>query len=201
MDEHAFWYLTRATGLVAFVLLTVSVSLGLVMTGKVSTRLRRNAAYDIHRFVAMLTLAVTALHTLIVLPDQYIGFSVWELLVPFASPYRVTYMALGTISLYLMIIVIGSFYARPLVPYRAWRAIHYATFAVFVMALTHGIGAGSDSGEIWAQALYWTAAGIAVALLAVRLRRALGGRLRAAQIDGGVALRVDPDMASRVRHS
>jgi predicted ferric reductase len=143
------------------------------MTGKVGGRLRRNACYDIHRFVALLTLILTVVHTLIVLPDAYIGFSIWELLVPFASPYRPAYMALGTLALYLMVIVIATFYLRPLVPYRAWRAIHYTTFAVFVMALAHGIGSGSDTGAVWALGLYCSAGGLVVALLCLRIRRSI----------------------------
>ncbi|HLG12212.1 MAG TPA: ferric reductase-like transmembrane domain-containing protein [Dehalococcoidia bacterium] len=171
--DQAFWYLTRATGLVSFVLLTGSVALGLLMTGKAASRLRRNATYDLHRFVALLTLILTVVHTFIVLPDAFIGFSVWELLVPFASPYRATYMALGTLSLYLMGVVIATFYMRPFVPYSAWRAIHYATFAVFVMALVHGIGAGSDGGTVWAQALYWASGGLVLALLGLRVAKSL----------------------------
>jgi predicted ferric reductase len=186
VDGHAFWYLTRATGLVSFVLLTGSVSLGLLMTAKVSSRLRRNAAYDIHRFVALLTLVATVVHVFIVLPDEFIGFSVWQLLVPFASPYEPTFMALGTLALYTMGVIVATFYMRPLVPYAAWRAIHYATFGVFVMALAHGIGAGSDSGTFWAQGLYWAGGGMLVVLLAMRLWKLRGtravGRLPAAVV-------------------
>jgi predicted ferric reductase len=118
-------------------------------------------------------LAITLAHTFIVLPDRYIGFSVWELLVPFASPYRPDYMALGTLALYTMALVVVSFYLRPLVPYKAWRALHYATFAVFIMALAHGVGAGSDTGLAWAQGLYLIGGGLVLALAAVRLGRAV----------------------------
>jgi predicted ferric reductase len=176
VDDHAFWYLTRATGLVSFVLLTASVSLGLLMTAEVSSRLRRNAIYDIHRFVALLTLMLTVVHVFIVLPDEFVGFTVWELLVPFASPYEPASMALGTLALYAMGVVVATFYMRPLVPYAAWRAIHYATFGVFVMALAHGVGAGSDSGTSWAQGLYGAGGGIVVVLLAMRLWRIRGAR-------------------------
>jgi predicted ferric reductase len=176
--EHAFWYLTRASGLVAFVLLTASVSLGLLMTGKASGVMRRNVAYDIHRFVALLTLCLTVAHTVIVLPDAFVGFTVWDLLIPFASPYRPTFMALGTLALYVMGVVIATFYLRPLVPYSAWRAIHYATFAVFVMALAHGVGAGSDSGTVWVQALYVAGGSIVLVLLIARVRMTLAAARR-----------------------
>ena len=188
--EHAFWYLTRATGLVSFVLLTASVSLGLVMTGKLSGRLRRNATYDVHRFVALLTLILTVVHTFIVLPDAFVGFSLWELLVPFASPYEPTYMGVGTLALYLMVVTIATFYLRPLVPYAAWRAIHYATFAVFVMALVHGIGAGSDSGTVWAQAMYWGGGGIVLALLVRRIGTSIAAGVRPREAEVAASLSV-----------
>jgi predicted ferric reductase len=70
-------------------------------------------------------------------------------------------------------VVIATFYLRPLVPYAAWRAIHYATFAVFVMALAHGIGAGSDSGTVWAQGLYLAGGSIVLVLLVARVRATL----------------------------
>jgi predicted ferric reductase len=189
---HEFWYLTRATGLVSFVLLTASVSLGLLMTAKASSRLRRNAIYDIHRFLALLTLMLTVVHVFIVLPDDFIGFSVWELLVPFASPYEPGFMALGVLALYLMGVVVATFYMRPLVPYPVWRAVHYATFGVFVMALAHGIGAGADSGTYWAQGMYFAGGGAVVVLLARRLLRSRAGLRRAPSTDEQAPRLVSP---------
>ncbi|HWC28495.1 MAG TPA: ferric reductase-like transmembrane domain-containing protein [Dehalococcoidia bacterium] len=167
--DHTFWYLTRALGFVAFVLLSASVALGLVMTSGWPARLRRNVVYDIHRFVALLTLILTVLHAFIVLPDGFIGFSVAELLIPFASPYEPAFMALGTLSLYLMAIVIATFYLRPFVPYSAWRAIHYGTSVVYLLALVHGIGAGTDSDVAWAWIVYWVSGLTVVMLLAIRV--------------------------------
>ena len=155
MNEHGFWYLTRAAGFVAYLLLFASVVMGLLMTaGFIQRIVARNRLYDLHRFVSLLTLGVTVFHVLIVLPDDYIGFSVRELLLPFASPYEPFFMALGVFSLYLMAIAIGSFYLRPLVPYSRWRALHYTTFGVFILAFAHGIGGGTDADATWARGLY-----------------------------------------------
>jgi predicted ferric reductase len=153
--DHTYWYLTRAAGFVAYVLLFISVSFGLAMTSDiVECWVRRYRLYDLHRFLSILTLAATALHLLIVLPDRYIGFSLYELLVPFASPYRPAYMALGLFGFYALAIVVLSFYARHLISYRGWRILHYATFGAFVLALVHGAGAGTDTASTWAQYLY-----------------------------------------------
>src|SRR6266480_1885643 len=127
--DHTYWYLTRASGLVAYGLLFASASFGLVMTGDLTPRwLQRFRVYDLHRFLALVTLGVTVFHIVIVLPDKFIGFSVPELLVPFASSYEPLYMALGVFAFYVSVIVTGAFYLRPRVSYRTWRLVHYATF-------------------------------------------------------------------------
>ena len=153
--DHTFWYLTRTAGIVAYMLLFFSVTLGLMMTTGLFDRIvARFRVYDVHRFLSLLTLGVTLFHVFIVLPDEYIGFSVPELLIPFASPYEPLFMALGVVSLYVMIIAIGAFYLRPLVSYPVWRLLHYTTFGVFVLALVHGLGAGTDSDAGWMLWLY-----------------------------------------------
>lgn len=169
---HTYWYLTRATGFVAYLLLFASVALGLLMTTDLfPRRLERFRVFDLHRFIAILSLALSVFHALIVLPDAFIGFTLPELLVPFASPYRATWMALGTLSLYLSVIVIGSFYLRPLVPYAAWRALHYLTFVVFAMAVAHGAGAGTDTQSMWARDMYAVTGFVVFDLLVIRLVR------------------------------
>ena len=174
--DHTYWYLTRATGLVSYVLLFSSVTLGLLLTGDLMSRwLQRYRVYDVHRFLALITLGLTAVHVFIVLPDRYLRFSLFELLAPFASPYRSAYMALGAFAFYVMIIVVGAFYLRPRVTYRGWRLLHYATFAVFTLALVHGAGAGVDAGSVWSRAMY-AVTGLTVFNLTVH--RALKGSTR-----------------------
>jgi predicted ferric reductase len=169
---HTYWNLTRATGFVAYLLLFASVALGLLMTTDLfPRRLERFRVFDLHRFIAILSLALSVFHALIVLPDAFIGFTLPELLVPFASPYRATWMALGTLSLYLSVIVIGSFYLRPLVPYTAWRALHYLTFVVFAIAVAHGAGAGTDTQSVWARDMYAVTGFVVFDLLVIRLVR------------------------------
>ena len=187
--DHTFWYLTRAAGFVAYLLLFSAISLGLLLTGGLPGRLQRFQTYDLHRFLALLALAVTLFHVLIVLPDRFIGFTVAELLLPFASPYEPLYMYLGVFSLYLLVIVIGSFYLRSLVSYRIWRYIHFSTSAAFALALVHGLGAGSDASTGWALAVYGVTGS---AVLVLTARRIFGGRTR------GLSPR--PSISGRHRH-
>jgi predicted ferric reductase len=174
--DHTYWYMTRASGFVAYMLLFAAVVFGLSMTGDLVSRwLARFRVYDLHRFLSLLALAAAVFHALIVLPDRYIGFSLFELLIPFASPYRPFYMALGAFSLYLAAFIAGTFYLRRLVPYRVWRLIHYATFGAFALALVHGAGAGTDTAAAWPPYLYAATGLIAFNLL---VYRALKGSAR-----------------------
>jgi predicted ferric reductase len=174
--DHTYWYLTRASGFVAYLLLFASVTLGLSMTGDVVERwLRRYRVYDLHRFLSLFTLLVTAFHVLIVLPDEFIAFSPIELLVPFASPYEPLFIALGGFSLYLTGFIVATFYLRSVIPYPAWRLIHYATFGAYVLALAHAIGAGTDTEAAWARYLYAVTALVVFNLL---VYRALKGSAR-----------------------
>jgi len=169
---HTYWYLTRAAGIVAYLLLFASVALGLIMTTDLfPRRLERFRVFDLHRFIAILALTLSVFHALIVLPDAFIGFTLPELLVPFASPYRATWMALGVFALYLSVIIVASFYLRPLVRYAAWRTLHYLTFVVFVMAVAHGAGAGTDTQSLWARDMYAATGFVVFDLLVIRLFR------------------------------
>jgi DMSO/TMAO reductase YedYZ heme-binding membrane subunit len=93
-------------------------------------------------------------HALIMLPDPYAQFKLWELLVPFATHYRPFAVGAGAIALYGSLIVSASFYLKRFIGQQGWRWVHYATFPLFVLAMVHGIYAGSDSGEAWAQLTY-----------------------------------------------
>jgi sulfoxide reductase heme-binding subunit YedZ len=174
--DHTYWYLSRAAGIVAYLLLFTGTVLGLLMTGGVSDRwVARNRVYDLHRFVSLLTLGVILLHAVVVLPDQYFSFSLIELFVPMASPYRPEFMAAGVLSLYLTGAIIATFYLRRLMSYPVWRLVHYSTFAGFSLALAHGIGSGTDTDAPWMQYLY---AGTALIVFNLAVYRALKGSAR-----------------------
>jgi sulfoxide reductase heme-binding subunit YedZ len=178
VTDHTFWFLTRASGLLAYVLLFGALSLGLSMTGDLlEGRVRRYRVYDLHRFLSLLALAVLLFHALIVLPDDYIGFSLAELLLPFASPYEPLYMGLGALSLYITALIVASFYAIHRIGYRTWRLLHYTTGLAFVLALVHGIGAGTDTAAAWVRYLY---AGTGVVAFNLAVWRLLKGSARGA---------------------
>jgi hypothetical protein len=164
------WYLSRAAGITAYLLLTGTTVLGLALSTRIAgRRLARPVIFGLHEQLAWLGLAATGLHLGALLADSYIPFRVTDLLIPFASPYRPGAVALGVLALYLSAVITGSFYVRSCVGYRTWRAIHMASFATFALATAHGIFAGSSTAQPWMQALYLGSGAIVVFLTNYRL--------------------------------
>lgn len=172
--NHEYWYLSRAAGFAAYGLLFSSVALGLLTRTRLLERaLRRNRTFDLHRFVSLLAVVFTLFHVYILLGDGFFSFSVWQLSFPFISPYRMWAMTAGVAATYLLVIVVASFYVRQFIGYRAWRAIHFATFALFALAAAHGITSGTDTGEAWAKTTYVATIVVVMALLFYRLQHRL----------------------------
>jgi predicted ferric reductase len=159
------WYLSRAAGITAYLLLSATTVLGLAIATRIADRwLARPTVFALHEHLAWLGLAATGLHLGALLGDSYLPFRLDDLLIPLAAPYRPTAVAMGVIALYLSIVITGSFYVRARLGQRAWRAIHTASFATYVLATGHGVLAGSSTTQPWMQWLY-LASGAAVLFL------------------------------------
>jgi predicted ferric reductase len=167
-DPKAYWYLSRASGLVAYVLLWLSMVCGLIMTNRLARVWPGGpTAFDLHQHASLLGLAFALFHGLILLGDHYINFTLVGLLTPFgAGDYRPLWVGLGQIGFYVLALVSLSFYVRKNIGQRAWRLIHLGSFALFVLALAHGLASGTDSGDPWVAGLYW-ASGASVLFMTV----------------------------------
>lgn len=153
----------------AYGLLTASVAIGIVVSLKWrSPRWTRFITTELHRFVTLLALVFTALHTVMVAIDPFIRFTPLEVLVPLVSHYRPLWIALGIVGAYLLIAVYLSEWVRPHVGYAWWRRFHYLSFVAFVLALVHGLGTGSDSRTPWAIGVYAASVVLVGALISVR---------------------------------
>jgi predicted ferric reductase len=170
-SPHAFWYLSRASAGVAYVLVWLSMIFGLLITNKLA-RLWPGGpvAFDLHQYFSLLGLAFALFHALILMGDQYIQYSLIQVLTPFASTaYRPLWVGLGQIGFYLLGIVVLSFYVRRRITPRVWRIVHYISFVVFSLALLHGIKSGTDSTNQLAVSFYWTTGGLLVFFFIYRL--------------------------------
>jgi predicted ferric reductase len=168
---HAFWFLSRASALVAYLLLWLSMCLGMMITNKLA-RLWPGGpvAFDLHQHTSLLGVAFALFHGLILLGDQYIHTNLLHTVIPFGmKEYQPFWVGLGQLGFYLMVIVSFSFYVRKQITPRIWRLIHYLSFASFLMALAHGITSGSDTSAAWTQGMYWFTGGSFLFLFVFRL--------------------------------
>ena len=168
--DPTFWVLARASGLLAYALLTASVLAGLVLKARpFGTTPRPAVVTDLHRFLALLGLGALALHGLALLLDTVVPISLGDLLVPGIAPYRPLATGLGVLAAELMLVVYVSFPLRKRIGTRAWRRLHWATYLIFALATVHGLAAGTDSGTTWALGLYGAATGAVLAATAWRI--------------------------------
>ncbi len=156
--RKAYWHLARSSGIVAYFLLWFSTAMGLLITNRMARIWPGGPyAFDLHQFASLLALAFTGFHAIILLGDDYIGYTLGQILIPFAATgYQPVATALGQIAFYLAILVIASFYVRSHIGRKTWRLIHYSSFLVFILITLHGVKAGTDAATLWP--LYLTSA-------------------------------------------
>jgi predicted ferric reductase len=166
-----YWYLSRATAFVSLSLLWLSMALGLAMTNKMA-RLWPGAAaaFAIHEYVSLLGLGFAVFHAIVILGDDYINFTLLQLLIPFSTvDYRPFWVGIGQLAFYTWLILALSFYIRPLIGQKFWRFLHYASFGMYLMGIFHGLFSGTDTSAGWAQTYYWISAGSLLFLLTYRI--------------------------------
>ncbi|MFL5824689.1 MAG: ferric reductase-like transmembrane domain-containing protein [Solirubrobacteraceae bacterium] len=184
LGPSAYWYLTRATGAVALVLLTISVILGVLGTVRFSApRWPRFAIDRLHRDVSLLVIVLIALHVVTTVLDGFAPITLLDGVIPFVSPYRPLWLGLGTLSFDLLIALVLTSLLRRRLGYRSWRAVHWLAYASWPVAVLHGLGTGTDTKQWWM--LLLTAACVAAVLAAVLAR--LGRTERAPAGIRGVA--------------
>jgi predicted ferric reductase len=170
-DPKGFWYLSRASAFVGLTLLWFSMAFGLSMTNRMA-RLWPGGptAFAIHEFTSLLGLGFALFHGLILMGDHYIGYTLSQVLVPFASlNYRPFWVGIGQLVFYFWGIIALSYYLRKLMGKNAWRLVHYLSFFTFAVAILHGLTSGTDSGTAWAQGVYWFTSGSLLFLLIYRV--------------------------------
>lgn len=139
------WYGVRGAGVAAYLVLWLTAAAGLCLARRVALPwLPAGALYFLHQ-LGDLALSLGVLHALLLLGDRFAGFTPATLAIPFQASYRPLWTGLGIVALYLGATVQWSIHLRPRIGYRAWRRIHFLSYAVFGLALLHGLEAGSDS--------------------------------------------------------
>jgi hypothetical protein len=147
------WYVARSAGIVAYMLMSTSVVIGVLMSARARFTWPRFAVEEVHRFLAIVTGVFIVLHGVALLADRVVPISVMQLVIPFRTAYRPFGVGLGITSALLLLAVSISNLLRKRMPFRFWRRIHYVTLAVWLTATAHGLLAGTDRQDFWFIAL------------------------------------------------
>jgi predicted ferric reductase len=168
------WYVARSAGLMSWALLTASVLLGLAMTTKFLGHGRRPRPVwllDLHRYLGGLAVVFVGVHVGGVLLDSYVPFKWLYVVVPFTSHWRPVAIAWGVVGLYLLAAVEVTSLLRRHLPRQVWRATHFASFPLFLVATIHGLTAGTDTGTWLFEGVAAVAISAVAALTALRIAR------------------------------
>ena len=148
------WYLTRGTGIVALVLLTASMALGIMEVNRwASPRWPRFVTAGLHRNLSLLSVAFVGVHVATTILDGFAPIGWLDAVIPFRSPYRPLWLGLGTVAVDLLLALVVTSLLRARLGYRVWKAVHWAAYACWPVALVHGLGTGTDIRRGWALAV------------------------------------------------
>ena len=149
MTNSTVWYFARSAGIVAYLLLSSSVLVGVLMASRARFTWPRFAVEEVHRFLAILTGVFIALHGGALLLDSVVPIGLVQEVVPFTSGYRPLAVGLGVTAMLLVAAVGIANGLRQKLPYAAWRKLHYLTLPAWLLASFHGVLAGTDARDPW----------------------------------------------------
>jgi len=187
----ALWYLTRATGAVTLLLLTISLVIGVANVGRLQLPgWPRFVIEGVHRNVSLLAIVLLAVHIVTTLLDPFAGVHVLDAVIPFTGSYRPVWLGFGALASDLMIAIAVTSVVRRRLGHGVWRAVHWLSYLCWPVAVLHTVGTGSDVKQVWLLAL--TAACVVAVLVAVWARVGFGWpaqrRLRGTAVAASVAL-------------
>ncbi len=183
-SSTAYWYLTRASGVVSLLLLTLVVALGVVDVTRVSTPYWPRFLTDaVHRRASMLALVFLTIHIITSVLDTYAPISLVDAFIPFHSAYRPLWLGLGAAAFDLLLAVLITSLLRARIGAGNWRLIHWLAYACWPLAVIHGLGTGSDVRQTWMLAVDVICVAVVIAAVWVRVAappstRAPQGRAR-----------------------
>ena len=196
MTSQFWWWVARSSGMVAAVLIALTLVWGLLLTTKAIPRKGMPAwLTDMHRMLGGLAVAFIAVHTVALFLDSYAHFAWAELFVPFQSAYRAGAVAWGIGAFWLLLVVEGTSLLQRRMPRKLWRGLHFLSYPVAVMVACHAMTAGTDAGNPLFRAVTFGLLAVLAALTAYRVvsgrRRGVGGAARATPVDRLGPTRVD----------
>jgi predicted ferric reductase len=154
-SKQLWWYVTRSSGIIAYLLLWLSMVWGLAVPSRIAAPLLDGVyIFDFHQFISLLSIGFALVHILVLTLDRYLPYSTLQILVPFLSPYRPLWVGIGVISFYIIALVTITFYLRKRIGMSAFRAIHVLSLLGYLGITLHGLYAGTDAPLLAMQLIY-----------------------------------------------
>lgn len=171
MTDEALWALGRGTGITALLMLTVSFVLGIAgRSGRSVFGLPRFGVVAVHQFASLSATLLIALHVTTLVIDPYAQLDLVDVVVPFGGGYEWFWVGLGTLTLDMTIVLVITSLLRHRLGHRVFRTVHWIGYALWPVALAHGLGSGTDSGSAWMIAIAVLCILAVLAALALRVR-------------------------------
>jgi sulfoxide reductase heme-binding subunit YedZ len=168
VGPHLFWLTSRAAGIVALLLSSLSVCVGLLIGGRIVKGHRQELRVT-HEALSLATLAALVVHGLTLLGDGYLKPSLGDIAIPFLSGYKTLWTSMGIVAFWALAMLGLSYYARTRIGVQRWRRLHRFAALAWILGLAHSLGEGTDAGQTWFLAMTALAVVPAVALLLSRM--------------------------------
>jgi len=170
--KYPWWLASRSAAIVAFLLITAAVLLGLLMASKLARRPGLNRKLmKVHEQIALAALAAIGLHGVLLLGDAWLKPGITGITIPFTLEYRPLWTGMGIVAGYLALLLGPTYYWRRKIGTKRWRQIHRATVVVFVLAVAHSLGSGTDGASTWFRLMVLGSAALVLSLVVARYGR------------------------------
>lgn len=171
VTEKLAWYVSRASGLIAWALVAASIIWGITLSSRLLRR-RGIPAWllDLHRYLGLLAFVFTGIHLVGLVADNYVHFGVRELFIPMATEWRPGATAWGIIAFYMLVAIQVTSWLMRRMPRRIWHGVHLLAYPLFVVGTVHGFQSGADRSNKLVQ---WTALLVIELVFGLTLFRAL----------------------------
>jgi methionine sulfoxide reductase heme-binding subunit len=168
VGPHLFWMTSRAAGIAALLLSSLTVCVGLLFGGRLVRR-HRSELRVTHEALSLATLAALAIHGLTLLGDAYLHPSLGDIAIPFLSGYKTLWTSMGIVAFWALLVLGLSYYVRTRIGVQRWRRLHRFAALAWILGLAHSLGEGTDAGQAWFLAMIALAVVPAMLLLVARL--------------------------------
>jgi len=172
--ENPTWMLIRSAGVTSYILLTVSVMWGLMLSSRAVKDWSPGVlSMLLHSTISWLALIFGLAHGLLLMFDNYVPYQFHEVFVPFVGPYRPLEVGFGTISFWIVLVVVLSFPLKRFIGVKTWRMLHFTSYLAFLMSTLHGLLAGTDADSPGFQIMMGVTVFTVLLLSAYRVFKAL----------------------------